>query len=150
MKTKTRKRVSPSIAPAEQAGPIIRRHDTWSIGDCAHQGDLTLVCIGKLVPGSAKPRKDRQLAPGSTVGSRHVVEGGEVFDCSPAAIVRLIQDATNRRVDPAPQYIGPVFAGPCVIRHPQHQDQAFPADTMTAVVFQRNQDAEEREHRAVD
>lgn len=141
---------APASAPqAEQAKMPVRRHDTWAPGDAAHQGDLILVCIPNL-PKSAKPRENRQMADGETQGSKHVVDGGDVFDADADEIVVMVKAATKGRVLCDPKYIGPVFSGSCVLTHPQHQHQAFPADTTTVVLFQRNQDSEEREHRARD
>lgn len=124
-------------------------HPTWTPGDCCHQGDLILVCIEP--PKALTRRKNRQLADGDTKGSRHVVVGGEVFDSNENEMVKHIAKVTNGRVSISdPKYIGPLFAGPCVVEHPEHQHHSFPADTLTCVVFQRNVDSEERERRAID
>lgn len=150
MQTQTTKRNITNHAPlAETRGPIIRRHETWSAGDHAHQGDIIFVCIAGL-PKSAKLRADRQLAQGTTIGSRHVLDGGECFDADPARVADAIYAATNGHIVVDPRYIGPVFTGPATVTHPQHQDQAFPDVTVTACVYQRNMDAEEREVRARD
>lgn len=150
IQTKSKNKTSRIAAPpSEQSGPIIRQHGTWSVGDHAHQGDIILVCIESL-PKSAKPRTDRQLAIGTTVGSRHVLEGGACYEADAAEVVRAIKAATKGRVDCDPKYAGPIFTGEAFVRHPQHQDQGFPADTVTAVIYQRNLDAEEREVRAID
>lgn len=134
----------------EKSGPIIRDHETWTKGDIAHQGDLIFVCLSSPIPNRAKPRASRQLAEGDTQGSRHTLDGGECFDIPVGEVARLVNDATGGRVRPTEQCCGPVFTGPATVRHPQHQDQSFPADTVTAVVYQRNLDAEEREIRARD
>jgi hypothetical protein len=44
-----------------------------SLGDVVRQGDLYLIAIESLPNG--KKTKERQLVPGTTQGSRHVVEG---------------------------------------------------------------------------
>ena len=141
-----------SIPALEQGRAPCRNHDTWAPGDAAHQGDLILVCLSKL-PASAKPRRNRQLAEGQTRGSKHVVAGGEVFEVAPSdlgEVAAAIARVTAGKVVVDPQYIGPVFAGPCTLEHPEHQHQAFPDGSITAVIFQRNLDAEEREVRARD
>jgi hypothetical protein len=127
-------------------------HATFEPGDVAHQGDLIIVCIPRL-PASKKPRKDRQLADGSTQGSRHVLERGELYDADPAEVAALIQEATGQTV--SPQFVGPVFTAPAFptendLTHPEHGNQGFPTGANCAVVYQRNLDAEEREQRSQD
>lgn len=137
----------PLPAPSQESERLpCREHSTWSVGDCAHQGDLIFVCIAKIPLG--KVRNNRQLAEGETRGSRHILVGGEVFDPDQVAAASLIEAATKSKIDT--KYIGPVFFGPATVEHPEHQHQSFPADTITACVFQRNQTAEEREVRARD
>ena len=134
---------------AEQAAHAVREHLTWSPGDAAHQGDLILICLPSL-PKSAKPRVNRQMAEGETMGSRHIVNGSECYDVDAVKVAEMIAKATKGRCKPAAQYVGPVFVGSCVLEHPQHQHQAFPAGTVTVCVFQRNQTADDRELRAQD
>lgn len=151
MKTLTKNAVKISPIPTQEvSGPVVRIHETWTCGDVAFQGDLIFICIGSMLPSSAKTRKNRQLADGNTQGSRHVLDGGECFDADKAEISKLIRLATKGKVPVDQKYIGPIFTGDSFVRHPQHQDQGFPADTVTACVFQRNLDAEEREVRARD
>lgn len=119
----------------------------FAAGDAMPQGDLYIVGL-KAMPGSTKVRKDRQLADGTTQGSRHIHEGGKLFDADPAEVARLIKDATGATVEP--KYVGPVFQGG-TIRHPEHGDhENYPADVPCAVVFQRSLDREEREQRVAD
>ena len=123
----------------------------FPVGTVAHQGDLILVRIDSLPP-SAKPRKNRQLADGSTQGSRHILDRGDVFDCDfgevVAAIARVCKGVTVDR-----KYIGPVFqAKDCVadLTHPEHGNHSYCGDMTIAVVYQRNLDQDEREARVVD
>lgn len=140
---------SPTNAPAaEQNKLACREHGTWSPGDTAHQGDLILVCLPGL-PKSAKARTNRQMAEGETRGSKHVVAGGEVFDADANEVVNMIAKATGGAVKVEPRYAGPVFTGPAVLEHPEHQHQSFP-ESVTCVVYQRSLDAEEREARSQD
>jgi len=127
----------------------VRQHSAWMPGDVAHQGDVTLVGLPSL-PIKKTTRKDRQIADGDTKGSRHIVEGGEIFDADTTEVAAMISKATKGRVSPGVQYIGPVFSGPCTLTHPQHQHQTFPANCVVVAVYQRNMDAEEREARAKD
>lgn len=127
-------------------------HEVFEVGDVAHQGDLIVVRIGVL-PKSARPRKDRQLADGSTQGSRHVLERGEAFDADAGEVASLIRQANGARVDS--KYVGPVFVSPQAptaddLTHPEHGNQGFPAGAVCAVVYQRNLDAEQREARVAD
>lgn len=135
----------PSLETTTASKP--RRHETWSVGDKAHQGDLIFVALKKL-PKSAKSRSDRQMAEGSTKGSRHILEGGKCFDCDAQELAKALKADAKMIVDP--KYIGPVFTGECVLTHPQHQHQAFPNHACTVVVYQRNLDADEREARVLD
>jgi hypothetical protein len=121
-------------------------------GMVSHQGDLIVVAIAML-PASAKPRKNRQLADGSTQGSRHILERGDIFDANPSDICELIFRATKVRVDP--RCVGPVFVAPKSptehdLTHPEHGHQGFPTGSVCAVVYQRSLDAEEREARVRD
>lgn len=125
-------------------------HQTWDVGDVAHQGDVIFVGIAKL-PGSAKPRKNRQLAEGNTQGSRHVLKGGRCFDCDQAEVSQLIEFATRQSI--AARYIGPVFTTNAEVDHPEHGNHVWPKSLgkqVVAVVYQRNLDSEEREQRVID
>jgi hypothetical protein len=147
---KTASKLQTTSSPIqEQTGPIVRTHQTWSPGDVAHQGDLIFVCLPSL-PDASNPRINRQLVDGGTIGSRHVLVGGSLYDCSLGDIATAVAMVTKGKMQVGRQYVGPVFAGPATVTHPQHQDQEFPADTITACVYQRNLDSDEREHRAMD
>lgn len=126
--------------------------EVFEVGDVSHQGDLSIVRIATL-PKSAKPRENRQLAEGSTQGSRHILKRGNVFDASPDEVARLIRAATKCEVDT--RYCGPVFVSPPApskndLTHPEHGNQGFAAGSICAVVYQRNLDSEEREQRTQD
>jgi len=125
-------------------------HESFEVGDVAAQGDLHFVAITSL-PGSAKPRPNRQLADGDTQGSRHVLRDGEAFDCEVGEVREAIKAATG--CDVPPQYIGPVFHGgkaQSYVEHPEHGDQQFPSDCVIATTYQRTLDREEREMRVQD
>lgn len=148
-KTKAPKPMEPRERIANDAPKL---HATFEPGDVSHQGDLIIVCIGKL-PKSAKPRNDRQLAEGNTQGSRHILERGDIFNAEAEEVAALIKAAT--KCDVATEYLGPVFVSPADptaedLTHPEHGNQGFPAGAVCAVVYQRNLDAEEREQRTQD
>lgn len=153
MKTKTKKRGKVEQQQHERIvnnSPVLLA--AFTTGDVSHQGDLIIVGIARL-PGSAKPRANRQLADGNTQGSRHILERGDVFDASVTEVAALIKEATKCDVDP--NYIGPVFLSPSDptphdLTHPEHGHQGFPPGQVCAVVYQRNLDAEERERRSLD
>lgn len=106
---------------------------TASVGDVVRQGDLYLVCLEKL-PGGV-PMKDRQLAPGTTQGSRHVLQG----DCSLVVPNNKqgVADAIGHDVHS--ELIGPAFHcdAECELTHPEHGNKVLPQGTNWAVVYQR-------------
>lgn len=119
-------------------------------GDCHDQGDLIFVRLRGL-PKSAKPRAVRQLAEGSTQGSRHVCEIGDVFDCDAEEVGRELDGYAGETV--GRRYVGPVIAtvdGRALVTHPEHGDHDYRFDGCIAVVVQRNLTAEGREVAAQD
>lgn len=110
------------------------RIGTMSSGDVCRQGDLMIVCIPSL-PAKRTPRTDRQLAPGTSQGSRHELVGSvELFDGDKAQVAALIGK-------PIPeQLIGPVFrvTGECELTHPEHGNKILPVGDCFAVVYQRS------------
>lgn len=107
-----------------------------SVGDVVRQGDLYLVCLESLPSGV---KHQRQLAPGTSQGSRHVAEG----DCAvylpkePSAVARII--AKTAGADVPVELIGPMVEclGETTITHPEHGHRILPAGTSWAVVYQR-------------
>jgi hypothetical protein len=147
---KSRKLKAPAAEAIYNVAPKL--HATFEVGDVAHQGDLIIVRITAL-PSSAVPRADRQLAEGSTQGSRHVLVRGDVFNADTSQVQDAIRSATGVLIDS--KYVGPVFVSPESptandLAHPEHGDQGFPAGSVCAVVYQRNLDAEDREARVQD
>lgn len=155
MATITRKRRSAKPPAAESLvnnAPRLFTEADFPVGSVSHQGDLILVRITAL-PAGAKRRKSRQLAEGQTMGSRHVVERGAVYQCAAADVAAAIKSAAGCEV--AAQYIGPVFVSPASptehdLDHPEHGHQGFPPGAVMACVYQRNLDAEQREQRTCD
>lgn len=98
-------------------------------GDVCRQGDLYIVALD--VPLTGKPFGSRQLAPGSTQGSRHVVVGR----CNVQAVDEIEATKAINRLIPATRghqlFIGPqiVASGPVTITHPEHGDRTLPAGT---------------------
>lgn len=113
---------------------------TVSVGDTVRQGDVYLVCIGGL-PKTLTPISNRQLAPGDTQGSRHILEGDcRIYDADKAETMALVQKAlAPRTVNLAAPLIGPVFEclGDVEVTHPEHGNRVLPAGEKFAVVYQR-------------
>lgn len=131
--------------------PRMFDESSFSVGDAAHQGDLIFVRIESL-PESAVRRDNRQLAEGSTQGSRHILEFGLVFDCDRDSVSSEISKVCHG-VSVDPQYIGPVIQtsdGVADITHPEHGDHLYRGDMVIACVYQRSLDAEQREQRVRD
>lgn len=108
-------------------GPELRMVRTMKVGQVVRQGDIYIERVAKI-PQDATPRADRQLAPGSTQGSRHVVEG----------------DATlYDRLKASPLH-GPLIDAPerFVVTHPEHAHVSLPSGKY-AVTFQRDYAQEE-------
>ncbi len=109
-----------------------------SAGDVVRQGDLYLICLDASPKG--KKLATRQLAPGTSQGSRHIMDGDcellEVDSSEMAATVnRLVRGANV----PA-ELIGPAVRcfGDSTATHPEHGWRILPRDTAWAVVFQRD------------
>lgn len=87
-------------------------------GQFVRQGDVYIVCMRQLDPG--KQTKNRQLATGTSQGSRHVLEGdAEVFEARSRDIQRT--------------HLGEYFEGPSfkanshvTITHPEHAHISLP------------------------
>ena len=111
---------------------------TASVGDVVRQGDLYLICLSDA-PAS-KPTKDRQLAPGSTQGSRHIVTG----KCTVGIATKreAVAEAINRIVRGAnvpAELVGPVLhcKSGVTITHPEHGWRSLPDGSTWAVIYQR-------------
>lgn len=111
---------------------------TVSAGDVVRQGDLYLVALKRL-PEKRKATAERQLAPGTSQGSRHVLAGDcEVFTAEAEDVRGLIAEALPGADVPA-QLVGPVFRtkGEVTVTHPEHGHRTLPAGECFAVVYQR-------------
>lgn len=111
------------------------------VGSSIRQGDLYLTAIDVRLVG--KPAGSRQLAPGTTQGSRHVVEGtchvlSVDEDQAIAVLNRLIPASRGQR-----QFVGPLIVadGPVTIAHPEHGWRILPPGNYL-VTYQRSYFAE--------
>lgn len=115
----------------------------------AHQGDVIFFRLAQL-PSKLKVRQDRQMAEGNTRGSRHILEGGEIYDPDQDELKGMIAELYPD-VDITNHFLGPVFVGG-VVTHPDHgnHDYRFGNGMIMGCAYQRNLDAEEKEERARD
>ncbi|MAH49390.1 hypothetical protein CMI37_26435 [Candidatus Pacearchaeota archaeon] len=89
-------------------------------GDYWRQGDLYITLLDEL-PSGLTETNERQLAPGTTQGSRHIVEGGAtVYDQDSDALTGPVVEVTGR----------------AVITHPEHGNVALPTGSY-AITYQR-------------
>jgi hypothetical protein len=91
-----------------------------SAGDYWRQGDIYIAKITDADGHSLKETQERQLAPGTTQGSRHIVVGD-------AAIFTRDGD----------ELTGPVVVSRgCTVTHPEHGDVKLPPGTY-GITYQR-------------
>lgn len=103
-----------------------------SLGDVVRQGDIYLVCIDCL-PSKGKDSDNRQLAPGNTQGSRHILSGD----------VKIV---SGHKTEYHEALSGPAFqcVGDVTVTHPEHTHVVLPKDTCWQVVYQVAYDEEIR------
>jgi hypothetical protein len=113
---------------------------TMSAGDCLRQGDLFIVCL-KSLPAKRMPTKNRQLAPGTSQGSRHVLAGDcEIFEADKEQCMAAVREAlAPASVELHAVLMGPVFRtiGETTVEHPEHGWRVLPAGECFAVIYQR-------------
>lgn len=82
-----------------------------AVGEICRQGDIYIQRVENDYP-RGKIAKTNQLAPGSSKGSRHIVEGAKVFETTSSEILH-----------------GPIIVGEqdFVVTHPEHPDYTFEA-----------------------
>lgn len=123
--------------------------ENMEIGDVAFQGDVLFIRLSAM-PKCYQLRKTRQLAPGTTRGSRHVAERGEVFEPIDSTGRRYMgQELTavlnRRQVQPIDLnargseftagliYVSPADPTCDDITHPEHGNLGFPAGSVCLV-----------------
>lgn len=109
---------------AAETRPDVRRVATMKPGEYARQGDVYVTRLNEL-PELGKPYEGRQLAPGTSKGSRHVVAlsvDADLFDVvQPGPLDGPIIDAKSR----------------LLIEHPEHGHLDLPPGVY-AVTYQRD------------
>jgi len=113
---------------AQNHGAELRMVRTITVGQWIRQGDVFLRRVEANHP-RGKETANRQLAPGKTKGSRHIVEG-DVTICAPTT------------TDPL---VGPIVKADerFTVAHPEHAHVSLPSGTY-ATTFQRDFAQEER------
>lgn len=101
----------------------VRHVKAIAIGEHCRQGDIYVERIKAATKGW-KPSKNRQLAPGTSQGSRHVVAGDVALTVSGEA--RPVARAGN-----VARLLGPqiVAKGRFKVEHPEHAHLSLPAGT---------------------
>lgn len=97
--------------------PSIRETGNLEVGQVIHQGDVYLHVVPNDWP-RGKQRGSRQVAIGTSVGSRHVVEG----DVTVWEGVKLPGWVKPPEFVNAEELLGPVVVcdGPLYLTHPEH------------------------------
>ena len=90
-------------------------------GKWIRQGDVYLMAIEKVPMECDEETANRQLAPGETRGSRHIIEGN----------VKLFVQSGRKAVRQQDVLVGPVIIAKerCTLTHPEHAHFSLPAGT---------------------
>lgn len=106
-----------------------------AVGQWIRQGDVMLLRIAKRPDCYATKTTNHQLAPGTSKGSRHIVDGPVTLHTAPeadarSAIAKLPGTTTSRLLLP----------GPCVdaserftLTHPEHAHHSLPAGVYVTI-----------------
>lgn len=109
-----------------------------SCGDVVRQGDLYLVCIESMPVGKATD--NRQLAPGNTQGSRHILSGDVTIVTSVdyQSLKRVAPESFAKR-DLESVLVGPAFScnSDVEVTHPEHGHKVLPEGTVWQVIYQQ-------------
>lgn len=98
-------------------------------GQHCRQGDVYLLCVASRPSCYAKPTANRQLAPGQSKGSRHIVDGAVAIftadERQAREAIRSLPGSVSSRL---------TLPGPCVeaterftLTHPEHAHHSLPA-----------------------
>lgn len=127
-----------TIAEQIKSDRLQRFPTAGSVGDTVRQGDVYITLLKSVPCGSTiidKP--SRQLAPGTTQGSRHCIKS--------------LRGVTLYSISNATVYDGPVIssAKAITITHPEHGNWLLPPGCY-AISYQRTEDSEGRQRRVQD
>ena len=111
----------------KRAAPI--HVGSLAMSDEIRQGDVYFHCIGSVPKGTTKQkRKQLQLAPGTTQGSRHIITEATAGNCE-------LYDLPN-----ATPLDGPVLEvckTPVEVSHPEHGHVVFTVPGVYRIYYQR-------------
>jgi hypothetical protein len=110
---------------AKKADPSVRFHKAFPVGCYAHQGDVYIERLPDDAP-VGKVRGSRQVAVGTTIGSRHVAEGN-------LSVYESLGFKNFER-----EFTGPVVVAEerWTLTHPEHAHHSCPMGTYQ-VIYQR-------------
>ncbi len=113
-----------SSAEAIKNGEAQRFPEAASVGDFVRQGDLYITLLESVPRDSSEGKLELQLAPGTTKGSRHILDSGDGVTMYRAAG----EDALT----------GPIvdLAEERTVTHPEHGDWVLPPGCY-AITYQR-------------
>ena len=129
--------IQDAIARVQESGRKAASHDRvteiisaiCASGYHVRQGDVVLTYADSFDTSDATRLAERQLAPGTTQGSRHVAEGDvEVYGL--------------RYAGPLDGPVLKVGEGGCTITHPEHRHYRLPAGSCWRVTYERDLEAE--------
>ena len=108
------------------------------------QGDVYLVCVESITPGTAT--NNRQLAPGTSQGSRHILEGNVTivqpseFRYSDKLYNRLRNLGYKGEQSVPRELIGPSFRAESstVDTHPEHGNFVLPEGSTWQCIYQQS------------
>lgn len=127
----------------------IRRDSHESVdlqpGDAYVQGDVIVARIDITPRRAGKWSEGRQLAQGTTQGSRHVAEGDAELFVPDSGETNAAIDRLFPRTKGLPRILGPCVESksPWTMTHPEHGDRTFPAG-VDIILYQRAASAELR------
>lgn len=104
-----------------KAKQALRYVDEILIGQFIRQGDVYLECIEKQSKEYTEVTQDRQLAPGTTKGSRHIIKA------NPG--VTIYTSKQSRGFLMGPQIVA---KDRFILEHPEHAHFSLPAGTYQA------------------
>lgn len=118
------KKVESEAKVKAKPDPVV--YGTLAVGDVHRQGDVYITRLDAVPANAAKAKKEAQLAPGTTQGSRHMVNSEHMQHCEFFALRQ-----------PTPLQ-GPIIKirKPVEIQHPEHGHVTLPPGVY-GITYQR-------------
>jgi len=132
-------KIQEAIRQVQESGKTCANHEriteiieaVWTPNACLRQGDVVLHQMEPTELQGLKPTKERQLAPGTSKGSRHILEGD----------VNVFAYAGTDPLEGPRFLVGP---GGATVTHPEHRHYMFHAGACGRVRYEQDLDAAER------